>query len=98
LKRDQNPSVLLYSSVKGICNLFWLAIWTGLLLGLPLLFRQKKWQIWFGLLFLPLLYQWAIDSVFESGPRHHIPYLALMAVMAGMVWNEAVRQSGKVSA
>jgi 4-amino-4-deoxy-L-arabinose transferase-like glycosyltransferase len=85
LKRDLNPSAALYASVKGISNLFWLAVWTVLLLGFPLMFRSSNWQLWFGLLFLPLLYQWAIDSVFESGPRHHVPHVALISVLIGIV-------------
>jgi 4-amino-4-deoxy-L-arabinose transferase-like glycosyltransferase len=89
LKRDLNPSIALYSSVKGASNLFWLALWTVLFLGFPLLFKLSNWLLWYGLLFLPLLYQWAIDSVFESGPRHHVPYVALIAVLVGMVLSSA---------
>jgi len=95
LKRDLSPSVTLYASVKGISNLFWLALWSVILFGVPLLFSQKNWRGWYCLLFLPLLYQWAIDSVFESGPRHHVPYVALLAVLVGMVLDLAVQQSLK---
>jgi 4-amino-4-deoxy-L-arabinose transferase-like glycosyltransferase len=91
LKRDLIPSVALYSSIKGVSNLFWLASWTVLLLGFPLLFRLENWRLWFGLLLLPLLYQWAIDSVFESGPRHHVPYVALIAVLVGIALSTAIQ-------
>jgi len=91
LKRDRIPSTALYASVKGICNLFWLALWTVLFLGFPLLFRLYNWRLWYGLLFLPIVYQWVIDSVFESGPRHHIPYVALIGILAGMVLSAAPR-------
>jgi hypothetical protein len=83
LKRDQSPGRF-YSVIKGISNLFWLAVWAVLLYGVSYLFSRRDWRIWFGILFLPLLYQWAIDSTFESGPRHHLPYIALISVMAGM--------------
>jgi len=91
LKRDLNPSGALYASVKGISNLFWLAEWTVLLFGVPLLFKSGNWRVWYGLLFFPLVYQWAIDSVFESGPRHHVPYVAPIAVLVGMVLSLAVQ-------
>ncbi len=86
LKRELTPSVALYASVKAISNLFWLVIWTLLLLGFPLLFRIRNWRLWYGALFLPLLYQWVIDSVFESGPRHHVPYVALISILVGLVF------------
>jgi hypothetical protein len=91
LKRGLNPSVALYASVKGISNLYWLALWTVLFLGFPLLFKLSNWRLWFGFLFLPLAYQWAIDSVFESGPRHHVPHVALIAVLVAMVLSSAVQ-------
>jgi len=86
LKRDLSPSVALYASLKAISNLYWLVIWALLLLGFPLLFRIRNWRLWYGALFLPLLYQWVIDSVFESGPRHHVPYVALFSVLVGLVF------------
>jgi hypothetical protein len=91
LKRDRNPSTVLYASAKGICNLFWLALWTVLVLGFPLLFGLDNWRLWYGLLFLPIVYQWVIDSVFESGPRHHVPYVALISVLVGMALSAAAQ-------
>jgi 4-amino-4-deoxy-L-arabinose transferase-like glycosyltransferase len=96
LKRGLNPSVALYASVKGISNLYWLALWTVLFLGFPLLFKLSNWRLWFGFLFLPLAYQWAIDSVFESGPRHHVPYVALIAVLVGMVLASAAQLKASI--
>jgi len=85
LKRDLDPPVALYASVKGFSNLYWLAVWAVLLLGFKFLFRLENWRLWFGVLFLPLLYEWAINSVFESGPRHHVPYVSLIAILVSMV-------------
>ncbi|MEI9978133.1 MAG: glycosyltransferase family 39 protein [Edaphobacter sp.] len=95
LKRDLNPSGVLYNSVRGVSNLFWLTEWTVLLYGIALLFRSGDWKIWYGLLFLPLVYQWAIDSVFESGSRHHVPYIAPIAILVGMVLSLAVQKELK---
>jgi len=84
LKRDLHPSVLLFASTKGFCNLWWLAVWTLLLLGCSCLFRLQNWRHWYALLFLPLLYEWGINSVFESGPRHHLPYVALIGILLSL--------------
>ena len=56
-----------------------------MLFGTPALFRLRSWPLWFGLCFLPQLYQWAIDSVFESGSRHHLGYIGLLSVGVAMV-------------
>ena len=89
MKRGLHPSAKLYGAAKLVCNLFWLAAWVVLLLGVPKLFRLRSWPIWYGICFLPLLYQWAIDSVFESGSRHHLPYVALVSIMVGIVIESA---------
>ncbi len=34
------------------------------------------------LFLLTILYFWAIDSVFESGARHHTPLVGLLAILA----------------
>jgi 4-amino-4-deoxy-L-arabinose transferase-like glycosyltransferase len=91
LKRNVNSSGALYASVKGISNLFWLAAWTVLFIGFPLLFRLDNWRLWFGLLFLPLLYEWVIVSIFESGPRHHVPFVSLLSVLVAMVLSSAAQ-------
>ncbi len=95
LKRGSNPSGALYASVKGISNLFWLAAWTVLLFGFPPLFRGRNWRLQYSLLFLPLVYQLVIDSVFESSPRHHVPYVALMAILVALVLGSAHEQLGQ---
>jgi hypothetical protein len=97
LKRESNPSDILYASLKAISNLFWLAAWTLVLLGFPLLFGLSSWRLSYGILFLPFLYQWCIDSVFESGPRHHVPYLSLIAVLVSVVLSLAVSKEKSIS-
>jgi hypothetical protein len=53
------------------------------------LFASADWRLWFGLLFVPTIYQWAIDSIFVSGSRHHLPYISLTAIMVGIVLGAA---------
>ena len=95
LKRDLSLSSTLYAPAKAISNLFWLALWAVLLLGFPLLFMVENWRLWYGVLFLPLLYEWVIESIFQGGARHHVPYVALIAVMVGMVLDLAVQPASK---
>lgn len=85
LKRGHDESSHLYTASKGVSNLFWLLLWVILLYGTPVLFRLRRWQSWFGVLFLPLVYQWAIDSIFESGSRHHVPFLGLLSILVALV-------------
>ncbi len=81
LKRDHTPSTVLYAGAKLICSVYWLSLWILLLGSASRLFWLKHWYVWFGLCFLPLVYQWAIDSVFESGSRHHIAYVGVIAAL-----------------
>jgi 4-amino-4-deoxy-L-arabinose transferase-like glycosyltransferase len=93
LKREHKPSALLYASAKGVSNLYWLALWAILLLGIPRVFELANWRLWYGLLFLPVAYQWVIDSIFVSGSRHHLPYISLIAVMVGIAITSATNTS-----
>ena len=86
-KRDLQPSTKWYAAAKALCSVFWLALWSLLLLASLRLFKMRQWKDWYGLCFLPLVYQWIIDSVFESGSRHHIAYVAFVAVLVGIVLN-----------
>jgi hypothetical protein len=36
-----------------------------------------------------------IESIFQGGARHHVPYVALIAVMVGMVLDLAVQPASK---
>jgi len=89
LKRDQEPSEKLYALAKAICNGYWLLLWSVLLLATPWIFRMRGWERWYGLCFLPLVYQWLIDSVFESGSRHHISYVAFVAMLVGIAISQS---------
>ena len=84
MKRDQNPSALVYAGCKLICNAFWMAIFIFVLVASSWLFETASWPLLYGLCVLPLLYQWCIDSVFEAGARHHSPYFGLVSILAAM--------------
>ena len=92
MKRDQHPRAVVYAAAKALSNLVWLAAWVLILFGLAQLFHLRNWQLWFGLCFLPQVYQWTIDSVFESGSRHHLGYISLVSVMVALVLAETRRE------
>ena len=84
LKRDQQPSALVYAGSKLLANLFWMSLFLFLVAASTWLFRPRDWRLWYGICVLPLLYQWAIDSVFEAGARHHVPYLGLISILVAL--------------
>ena len=93
LKRNQSPSPLLYGVLKGVTSLYWFLLWLGLLCCCPALFRAPRWPIWFGVAFLPFLYQWMIDFIFESGSRHHFAHVSCLAVLTAAAfgtWSSTV--------
>ena len=50
------------------------------------------------LLILSLLYVCAIDRVFESGPRHHIPMMGMLSMLAALLCRRAASESSVNSA
>ena len=84
MKRDQHPRPIVYAAAKAISNLVWLVAWIVVLFGLASLFGLRQWPLWFGLCVLPQIYQLAIDSVFESGSRHHLGYVPLLSVLVAL--------------
>lgn len=83
LKRGRGEGGALYAAAKLLSNAWWWGIWA---LTLAVLLAQGK-TLWHRradvvLILLTVLYFWAIDSVFESGSRHHLPLLGLLAVLA----------------
>jgi 4-amino-4-deoxy-L-arabinose transferase-like glycosyltransferase len=81
LKRGRGITPL-YVLAKGFSNLYWLGLWGLILLALrrhPGLYQTPGVL----LLVLSFFYLLAIDSIFESGPRHHMPAIGFLAILAG---------------
>jgi 4-amino-4-deoxy-L-arabinose transferase-like glycosyltransferase len=87
-----------YFLSKMIGNLFWLGLWSVMLCKARTLKRMAAQRIEFTYCAMPLLYQWGIDSVFESGPRHHVPYIVLIAVLMGAVLSPEIAAGNKEDA
>lgn len=83
LKRGLGQHGPLYTLAKLAANAYWWGIWALVLaafLARRTLDATRRPET---LLFLlTILYFWAIDSVFESGARHHLPLVGLLAILA----------------
>ncbi|MBK8750303.1 MAG: glycosyltransferase family 39 protein [Candidatus Competibacteraceae bacterium] len=68
-----------YPLVKALCNAFWIVLWMAVFFG------RLSHEIHPTLLLLLLAtfaYPLAIDTVFESGGRHHVPVVVMLAVVS----------------
>ena len=72
-----------YFFAKMTGNGFWLVLWWVLFLEARRLRKAGTHRINLLLCMLPLLLQWAIDSIFESEARHHVPHIVFLAVLIG---------------
>lgn len=85
LKRGLSIAGPLYAALKLLAAIWWWTLWLLILLGfLRFLRRQERPTPGLLLLLLVFLYFWAIDSVFESGSRHHVPLAGAVAVLASL--------------
>lgn len=84
LKRGEDRNSTAYVAAKAFSNGFWLLIWAAILAG---------WRVHKGLLGQPraailslaMIYLLAIDCVFESGGRHHVPLVGVLAILASVI-------------
>ena len=83
LKRGLKLGGGLYAVSKLVANAWWLAVWVLVLAAFlahrPIPWHRRQEVVLF---LLAILYFWAIDSVFESGSRHHLPVVGLLAILA----------------
>jgi 4-amino-4-deoxy-L-arabinose transferase-like glycosyltransferase len=83
LKRGLDRPGPLYAVAKLAANAYWWGIWALVLAA----FLARRATAWYRrpevtLFLLTILYFWAIDSIFESGGRHHLPLVGLLAILA----------------
>jgi 4-amino-4-deoxy-L-arabinose transferase-like glycosyltransferase len=83
IKRGGRIGGGLYALAKLLTNAWWWGIW-GLVLIALLVRRSTAWEPRADvvLFLLTILYFWAVDSVFESGARHHLPLVSVLAILA----------------
>jgi 4-amino-4-deoxy-L-arabinose transferase-like glycosyltransferase len=93
LKRGLGIGGKAYALAKLGSNLYWIGIWalllTALFLRWPTDWHRRPEVMLF---LLTILYFWAIDSVFESGARHHTPLAGLLAILAASLAEVGARR------
>jgi 4-amino-4-deoxy-L-arabinose transferase-like glycosyltransferase len=93
LKRGLGIGGKAYALAKLGSNAYWIGIWalvlTAFLLRWPTDWHRRPEVLLF---LLTILYFWAIDSVFESGARHHTPLAGLLAILAASLAEPALRE------
>jgi 4-amino-4-deoxy-L-arabinose transferase-like glycosyltransferase len=85
MKRDRVPANISigYPLVKALSNAFWLMLWVIVFFGrLPCQVNPTLLL----LLLATFTYPLAIDTVFESGGRHHVPVMVILAVVTAMAF------------
>lgn len=97
LKRGLGITDLRYPLIKALSNAYWLAIWILLLIMLRRYHStgaaDNPAVI---LLMLSVIYFFAIDSVFESGSRHHLPLIVILSTLASMTALKSAEVSSSV--
>lgn len=88
LKRGLGVGGKSYALAKLGSNAYWWGIW-ALVLAAFFVRSATSWprRAEVVLFLLTILYFWAIDSVFESGARHHTPLVGLLAILAASLAN-----------
>jgi 4-amino-4-deoxy-L-arabinose transferase-like glycosyltransferase len=77
---------LVYLIAKGISNAYWMAIMFLILAAVLVHWRGRAaLSPDILLLMLSLFYVVAIDSIFQSGSRHHMPLMGTLSVLAALV-------------
>ena len=77
---------VVYLLAKGLSNAYWMAIMFLILAAVLAHWPDRiAWPPDIVLLMLTLFYVVAIDSVFQSGSRHHMPLMGVLSVLAALI-------------
>jgi 4-amino-4-deoxy-L-arabinose transferase-like glycosyltransferase len=82
IKRGLEIGDLRYAIAKGIANAFWIGV---LALGVVSIVYRRRAHPASVLLMLPLLVQFVVFSITESGGRHHAAIMALIAIVSASI-------------
>jgi putative flippase GtrA len=82
LRRNEHGLSATYVLAKAVSNTAWLSLWLLIVIALAGGCAQSAAAPGAWSLVLSYLYLAAIDSVAESGARHHVPFAAVLAVIA----------------
>ena len=80
LKRGLGMGGAFYALAKLAANAWWWGVWVLVLAAFLVRRWHQRQEV--VLFLLVILYFWAIDSIFESGSRHHLPIVGLLAILA----------------
>jgi 4-amino-4-deoxy-L-arabinose transferase-like glycosyltransferase len=99
LKRGLGIGGGLYALAKLGTNAYWWGIW-ALVLAAFLVRAGTPWarRAEVTLFLLVILYFWTIDSIFESGARHHLPLVGLLAILAASITESTTESTTKPTA
>jgi 4-amino-4-deoxy-L-arabinose transferase-like glycosyltransferase len=92
LKRGLGIEGKLYAILKLLANAWWWGLWLLILLAVFTWRTPDALPPGVLLLLLAVLYFWLIDSIFESGSRHHVPLAGVVAVLAALGARAAAKE------
>lgn len=81
-RRNEDGLQPRYVALKAVSNAAWLALWLLMLVALTRGSIQSAATPGAWLLVLSYLYVACMDSIAESGARHHVPFAGVLAVLA----------------
>jgi putative flippase GtrA len=97
-RRDEAGLKHRFVALKAVSNAAWLALWLLIVIALSNGSLQSARAPGAWLLVLSYLYLAVMDSIAESGARHHVPFAGLLAVLAASALAGRPAAAGEASA